>query len=66
MKVTVKRHFNRRSLELKDETNLVELLEKLKVNRETVIVCIRGKIVADDERLKDGDEIEILSVISGG
>ncbi|MBI2664799.1 MoaD/ThiS family protein [Candidatus Woesearchaeota archaeon] len=43
-----------------------QLLEKLKVNPETVIVAKNNELVTEDELLEDSDEIKLLSVISGG
>lgn len=43
-----------------------ELLKKLKINPVTVLVVRNGKIVLEDEVLKDGDKVKILSVVSGG
>ncbi len=42
------------------------LLEQLGQNRETVVVRLNGKIVAEDERLRSGDSVEILPVVTGG
>ena len=41
--------------------NAGELLEELKLNPQTVIILRNGTVVLEDERLKDGDEIELLS-----
>ena len=42
------------------------LLAKLKVNAETVLVVRNNEVLTEDEPIKDDDQIEILSVISGG
>ncbi len=43
-----------------------ELLLKLKLNPETVLVVRKEEVLTEDELLKNKDEIEILSVVSGG
>ena len=43
-----------------------QLLKKLKINPETVITAKDNELVADEEELKDSDEIKLLTVISGG
>lgn len=43
-----------------------ELLVKLELNPEAVLVARNGALVTLDEKLSDSDEIKILSVISGG
>lgn len=42
------------------------VLERLEINRESVLVIRNGTIVPADERLEDDDVIEIRPVISGG
>lgn len=42
------------------------LLERLAINRESVLVVRNGTIVPGDERLADDDVVEIRPVISGG
>lgn len=46
--------------------SIAELLKKLKVNRETVIVRKNREIVSEEEGLSEGDRVEIIGVISGG
>lgn len=43
-----------------------ELLKKLNINPETVIAAKNDELVPEDEELKDGDEVKLLAVISGG
>ncbi|MGQ9788174.1 MAG: sulfur carrier protein ThiS [Candidatus Hadarchaeaceae archaeon] len=47
-------------------TTIAELLKKIGQNRETVVVRLNGVIVAEEERLKKGDLVEILPVVTGG
>ena len=42
------------------------LLQKLKINPETVIVSKNGEIVTEDETISGNDSVEIMKVISGG
>ncbi|MCS6806797.1 MAG: MoaD/ThiS family protein [Acidobacteriota bacterium] len=43
-----------------------QLLERLGVLSETVVVTKNGEIVTEDEMLEVGDEVELIRVISGG
>lgn len=45
---------------------VAELLKKLKINKEEVLVIKGDEVVTEDEELNDKDEIKLLSVISGG
>ncbi len=47
-------------------TSVKELLRHLKINPEVVIVARNNQVLTEEERLKPKDEIEILSVVSGG
>lgn len=42
------------------------LLDRLDINRESVLVVRNGTIVPSDEQLSDDDIVEIRPVISGG
>lgn len=42
------------------------VLERLDINRESVLVIRNGTIVPSDTRLNDDDVIEVRPVISGG
>ena len=43
-----------------------QLLEKLNVNPETVIISKNSELVTENEKLTDKDDVKLLSVISGG
>jgi len=43
-----------------------ELLKKLKIPQGTVLVIRNNEIVTEDTKLKKGDKIRLLPVISGG
>tara|TARA_Y100000034_G_C6887219_1_gene407502 strand:+ start:447 stop:659 length:213 start_codon:yes stop_codon:yes gene_type:complete len=43
-----------------------EILKKLKINPETVIISRNEELILLDQKLENNDEIKLLSVISGG
>ena len=53
-------------VKIAQKTSIADLLNKLGQNRETVVVRLNGKIIAEEERLADGDSVEILPVVTGG
>jgi len=50
----------------KKDCRVCELLEELGVNREAVVTIVNGEITVEDEGLSDGDEVKIISAVSGG
>lgn len=46
--------------------NTKEILNKLKINPETVLLCRNNELILPETKLNDNDELKLLSVISGG
>ena len=65
MKVTVKTDTTQ-DVVLEEGSVVEALLESLGINRETVLVKKGGMICLEEEPLKEGDHIEIITVVSGG
>jgi len=49
-----------------EASTVKELLDKLKLNPETVLITKNNELLTENESLNKKDEIKILSVISGG
>jgi sulfur carrier protein len=56
----------RREVELRGPLSVVALLNRLELNRESVLVIRGDTLVPGDATLDDDDVIEIRPVISGG
>ena len=56
----------RREVRLGPRSTIADLLDRLGYSRETVVTRRNGKIVAEEERVSDGDLIEILLIVTGG
>jgi sulfur carrier protein ThiS len=63
VKVYVDRLNIKKSLSAK---SIKELIEKLKINENEYIIVKNNELVTVDAKIKDGDEIKFLTVISGG
>jgi len=55
-----------RALKLPEKPSIENLLEKLGINPETVVVLRNGEVVPDFEELENKDRIEILDIVSRG
>ena len=64
--VFIDRENKNTKLELENDSVVADLLKKLKLNPVTVIVTRNNELILEEEKLKNNDEINILSVISGG
>jgi len=64
MKVTLRNP--KRVLDLSGPLRVHDLLAKLDINRESVLVIRGDTLVPGDELLEDADDVEIRPVISGG
>jgi sulfur carrier protein ThiS len=53
-------------LAIKFEGKASALLERIGINPEEVIVVRNGELVTLSEELSEGDEVKVLSVVSGG
>ena len=56
----------KREVEAKGPVRVQVLLDRLEINRESVLVIRGDTIVPGDELLEDTDTVEIRPVISGG
>ncbi len=52
--------------EVKPGMNLLAALQKCNIIPESVIATRDGDMILDDEILKDGDVVKLVTVISGG
>ena len=59
-------HNPKRDLEVAGPLRVSDLVKRLGLNRESVLVIRGDSLVTGDTRLDDGDDVEIRPVISGG
>jgi len=46
--------------------NTKDMLKELGISSEEVLVCVNGNLVLGEHIFSKGDEVKILSVVSGG
>ena len=56
----------RREMEISGPLRVHALLDRLELNRESVLVIRRDTLVTGDALLQDDDTVEVRPVISGG
>ena len=66
IKVFVDKENKNLELEFEKNSAIRDILRQLKINPVTVIISRNNELVMEEEKLNDSDEINILSVISGG
>jgi sulfur carrier protein ThiS len=62
----VKLIFREKEFEVRPGMNVLDALKKNNILPEGVICTRAGELIAEDEILKDGDSIKVISAISGG
>lgn len=55
-----------KDIEISENTTIADILKKEEILIETVVVKLNGDTVTEDEKVKNGDELEIIKVIYGG
>lgn len=64
--MTVKLILRDKEFEVRPGMTLLSTLEKINVLPEAVLATREGEMILDDEILRDGEVIKLVSVISGG
>jgi len=62
-KVFIERENKKVNIKAKD---IDEIIKKLNINKEEVIIVKNNELTSKNEKLKEKDEVKFLSVISGG
>jgi sulfur carrier protein len=52
--------------ETKPNITARDAIKKIGLDPEAVLVIVNGKLVTDDVILREGDEVKLVAVVSGG
>lgn len=66
MDIAVTYEGKKRKLDFKVSPKVSDMLKKLDINAETIIVKFNNEVEPEDIRIKKEDKIEIIKIISGG
>jgi sulfur carrier protein ThiS len=55
-----------KELEIREGARVLEVLEKLGINRETVVVFVDGRIAPEEGELRENSRVAILPIVTGG
>jgi sulfur carrier protein len=58
--------YRNRSWIFEESLTVLQMLKRVDLLPESVLVVRNGKLVTEDQRLVPGDKVKIVSVISGG
>ena len=58
--------FRDKEYELKANITARDAIKKIGLDPESVLVVVNGKLVTDDVVLREGDEVKLVAVVSGG
>ena len=66
MDIAVTHEGKKRKFDFKVSPKVSDMLKKLDINAETIIVKVNNEVEPEDIRIKKEDKIEIIKIISGG
>jgi len=58
--------FRNKTYDVKPNSTARDAIKKIGLDPEAVLVTINGKLVTDDAILREGDEVKLVAVVSGG
>lgn len=58
--------FRDKKWELKGGITARDAMKKIGIDPESVLVVVNGTLVTDDTILRDGDQVKLVAVVSGG
>ncbi len=66
VKIKVKYGKDEKEIEIKENSKIKDILKSMDINTEEVIVKKNKELCTEEDRIKAGDYLEIIRVVSGG
>ncbi len=66
MRVTVEFTGKKKGVEVPGGSKVIDVIRKVKINPETVIVRRGDEILLEEDRVRENDRLEFIRVVSGG
>ena len=57
---------NGKARKTKTAGTIADVVKKEKLNDETLVILLNGKLAHETTKLKDGDKLELVGIIYGG
>ncbi|MEJ2264355.1 MAG: MoaD/ThiS family protein [Anaerolineales bacterium] len=64
--MAVKLIFRKKEYEVEANLTVRQALKRIKMDPESVLATRSGELITEDEVLREGEEIKLVAVISGG
>lgn len=58
--------FRDKTFDVKPNSTARDALKKIGIDPESVLITVNGKLVTDDAVLREGDQVKLVAVVSGG
>jgi sulfur carrier protein ThiS len=55
-----------KTFDVKPNSTARDALKKIGIDPESVLVTVNGKLTTDDVVLREGDQVKLVAVVSGG
>ena len=66
LKIFIEKENKNKTIALKENSKILDILTKLKINPVTIIAVKNNEVVTEHETVSKNDKLELLSVVSGG
>ncbi len=66
IKIRVKYGKDEKEIEIEENSKIKDVLNSLNINAEEVVIKRNNELCTEEDKIKSGDYLEIIRVVSGG